>query len=173
MRLYDMARVEAAEKLSAWQTASLRAMRRSAAAKKAAEQTAEKLIERAEKAQIEVQVLPPSALLAEAIRHYEDRQEMLADERGWLDVRPVGRDAPSAFLERIQVNFIRHQKTRYERLLDQQFQQVGALKARRIITERVFQAIARAYPALQKECARQAAVKRLEAPAHREAARDG
>lgn len=161
MRLYALERVQAIERHDSWRAASTAALRRSVAAKQAAQKKSEQLVALARSVRIYVDVLKPRALLDAAVHHYEHRQHLRAVEYDTFKFDSVSPDAPAAFLDRIQVNFIRHQKTRYEDLLNSQFKKVGALKARSIITQRTFIAIARAYPWLQHECARQATHKRL------------
>ena len=59
------------------------------------------------------------------------------------------------FLDRIAVNYLRHQESRYHALLDSTWGKVAASEAYPIIKRKVLRAIATAYPELAEECARQ------------------
>ena len=59
------------------------------------------------------------------------------------------------FLERITVNFIRHEMTDYEEHLRKLFGKVGIQSGLLSLRERVFQKIGEVYPDLDEECDRQ------------------
>ena len=56
------------------------------------------------------------------------------------------------FLDRITVNFIRHELSNYEDALWAQFGKTGGSEAVRLIRHRVYMAIATTYPSLKQEC---------------------
>jgi hypothetical protein len=60
-------------------------------------------------------------------------------------------------LQRWAVNYLRQVETDYDWLLDSVTGRVGVAEARRLIRERVLNAIAEQYPSLGAECARQEA----------------
>jgi hypothetical protein len=65
-------------------------------------------------------------------------------------------DAPAKFLERITVNFIRHNLTAYDRALEEVAGRVGiasAVQGKDLLSHR--RAIGESYPALADECSRQ------------------
>jgi hypothetical protein len=64
-------------------------------------------------------------------------------------------DAPAEFLERITVNFIRHNLTAYDRALEEVAGRVGIASAVQAIRARIYSAIGESYPALADECSRQ------------------
>ncbi len=67
----------------------------------------------------------------------------------------ASRDSDPDFLERIQVNFLRHELTNYDWHLGQLKGYTGVEEARGRVRERVLDAIAEAYPDLASECSRQ------------------
>src|ERR1700726_2684919 len=64
-------------------------------------------------------------------------------------------DAPAEFLERITVNFIRHNLTAYDRALEEVAGRVGIASAVQAIRARIYSAIGESCPALADECSRQ------------------
>jgi hypothetical protein len=98
---------------------------------------------------ISVRKIDSSDLRQKAIKHYEKRSQ----ERG--DFNFVSEDAPDSFVTRITVNYLRHCCTQYESALDKFSGVVGVGSAYEVIRERVFAAIASAYPGLAAECKRQ------------------
>ena len=64
-------------------------------------------------------------------------------------------DAPAEFLERITVNFIRHNLTAYDRALEEVAGRVGIASAVQAIRAKIYSAIGESYPALADECSRQ------------------
>ncbi|WP_290111016.1 hypothetical protein [Streptomyces ficellus] len=65
-----------------------------------------------------------------------------------------GGAAAGGALVRWQVDYLRHALSRYDALLDGLFGATGRAEAERLLRERVYRAIAQAYPRLAAECAR-------------------
>ncbi|CAM5552814.1 hypothetical protein STANM309S_03907 [Streptomyces tanashiensis] len=59
---------------------------------------------------------------------------------------------------RWQVSYLRHALSRYEALLDGLYGESGRGEAERLLRQRLYEAIAAAYPALARECRRRIAV---------------
>jgi hypothetical protein len=77
------------------------------------------------------------------------------NERHW-DGDGAAEDAPAEFLERITVNFIRHNLTACDRALEEVAGRVGiasAVQSKDLLSHR--RAIGESYPALADECSRQ------------------
>jgi hypothetical protein len=98
-----------------------------------------------------VKLLELGDLQKQAIHHYNN-------EIGSSDFSIAHADSDPAFLERIMVNFVRHQLTDYERKIEsaqaeatRADQELASNEVRRL----TYTAIAQAYPALSKECIRQ------------------
>jgi hypothetical protein len=101
---------------------------------------------------IEVPQLSAEELLSRAVEHYNE----LWSGSG---KRAYTSDAPE-FLERIQVNYLRHSLTRYEQHLDEVAGKTGAPSARTALREKIYFAIGDVYPQFIDECGRQADIRR-------------
>src|SRR5438105_13494700 len=71
------------------------------------------------------------------------------------DVQRLAIDTDAAFLTRIAVNFIRHELTEYDHALADGAGKTGINKAVDGIRQKVYSAIAAAYPVFSLECQRQ------------------
>jgi hypothetical protein len=76
------------------------------------------------------------------------------NERHW-DGDGAAEDAPAEFLERITVNFIRHNLTAYDRALEEVAGRVGISSAVQAIRAKIYSAIGESCPVLADECSRQ------------------
>jgi hypothetical protein len=104
----------------------------------------DKLLRAIDVMEIAVKTLPPDQLLDEAIADFNRR----ADERS----DAAGRDSDSSFLDRIQVNYVRHCLTSYDDAIRETVGKVGERAAVERLRERVYKAIAAVYPDLEQEC---------------------
>lgn len=154
IRLYDLRRVEAAEQTAAFADARAKAERRRAAGKKGAEtrhkieaERPERLMDEARSISTEVKLVPPDVVRLKAVQHYEVH----------VGREPVTPDAAQSFLDRITVNYIRHVLTDYDDHLTHLELWGGDWRHAACIRERIFEAIAEAYPRLAEECHRQMA----------------
>lgn len=146
-RLFLRQRVEAVERTPEFAAAQRAFEARSCSSRKAADNLRAALSAQVSKLEIKVRVLSQEALLDAAIESYNDWN----CERG----SRASRDDDRAFLERICVNSIRHELTRYDAALRSTRRKVGRSEANAEIRERVLDAIADAYPHLADECRRQ------------------
>lgn len=149
IKLWSLERVEQAEKLATFQAQREKAAKRSAAAAAAASSRRTQLLESITKMVVKVEPLESSTRLERAIEHYNDAQ-LFTDYS-----RRADKDSDPEFLQRIQVNFIRHRLTSYDEELDKVAGQLGAPDARNAIRDKIYDAIAEAYPELEEECERQ------------------
>lgn len=151
-------RIETGEDFKIVQTAYL--IRRQAGKRAAKTQTSAR-IEKARKMIIRVRRLPDAEVLEAAIDHYNSNRS----GRHWDDdygyQTPADQDSDPSFLERITVNYIRHQLTSYDGNLRAQRGRIGGDRAVPIIRRRVFEEIACVYPHLENECYRQMLSRRL------------
>lgn len=102
--------------------------------------------------QIEIRIADDPNIQNHAIASYNDFHE----EMGHYDYEPARKTSDFHFLERITVNYARHNLTRYDSLIDQLYRKVGKQEAYRLLKRRTLEAIARRYPSLDEECRRQA-----------------
>lgn len=154
MRLYALARVEQAESREEWQQAKAKASRRSEASKKVSTRKAAELVKRAEQMQIIVDRLPPETVIEQAIASYNAHNWEIAWRHGEA-FEEANMYSDPAFLDRITVNYIRHHLTSYDTHLEQLVGQIGVRQAGKVIRLRIYDAIAKAYPASAGECERQ------------------
>ena len=160
--LYAGARVEAAEATEAfrrWKSVTEAGRTRRAEAKRRAE--AETLAHM-ERWQPRLRVLPLEELRSLSIathNAYLDRRALRAALRdGDVDDSPrASENSDARFLDRIMVNFIRHRLTGYDAAARTCRSHPAALA---ILRQRVFAAIATAYPSLAAEAQRQLSVRK-------------
>lgn len=160
MRLYRAARVLAAEQSPDFADRAAKAAARSARGKAIAEHKAQALLEQIAGMPVSVRCMAPEALQQCAIRSYNERQRRRAwdsEHPAAWDFEPATETSDAGFLERISVNYARHQLTAYDRRLEEVAGQIGVLRAITAIRQRIYAAIAEAYPHLAQECARQLA----------------
>jgi hypothetical protein len=156
MRLYSLARVEEAEMaegvIAALAKAREKAAVRSAAARTGAATKTKNLLAMVEGLEVSMPVLPCIEIMQRAIDAYND----WAFESNF-DFIPATPQSDRLFLERIQVNFIRHRLTVYDRALEMLVGRAGKEAAIRALRKKIYGAIAKNYPYLEAECLRQAA----------------
>lgn len=162
VRLYDLARVEQVEQSDDWKEAKKVAEKRQQSALWGVVQKRERLKEKVTHAPIQVPAMSTEELRAQAIEHYNLRLAAHAWSSHEVKAPATTNSAPE-FLARIEVNFIRHALTRYEELLESTISKEGTRSANSIITRRIYEAIALAYPHLQGECDRQLTRKQVAA----------
>lgn len=148
MQLYQLKRVKRAERTAAFKKFKDAKERRSIVSSGVAEKKRDELIRETSETQVNVPKIKDYRLAA--CRHYN----RLWEERGECD-KSASLSDDKEFLDRISVNFLRHEMTRYEENLASVSGRVGCQKARYLHKIIVLDAIAGAYPELADECARQ------------------
>lgn len=156
--LYFLPRIEKIEKLEDFKKSQAKYLTRRNAGKQAAKNQAQKRIEAARTMIIRVRRLAEDEVLEAAIEHYNFRRRRVYYD-DWDDAPyeslPADPNSDLRVLERITVNYIRHNLTSYDSKLFQQRGRIGGDEAVPIIRRRVFEEIACAYPQLADECDRQ------------------
>lgn len=147
---WDIERVEAAEAGPGFAVRRAKAAVRSKAGKLSAEKRAAATLEWART--VEIESLPEMTIafvLRAGMESWRKRQRVY----GFSDAPP----SP----ERAAVNWLRHQRTRYDDLLNDEarFGTVGIVEARWTIRRRVYAMIAERFPELKDECQAQIAVR--------------
>ena len=151
MRLWSAERVADAEADPGFTARKSRAQNRSASSAKAAGRKRDKLLETVSAVAISAPQMSWNMLVRGACAHYNALQ--LA--RGNYDDDQATPNSDPAFLDRIAVNYLRHELSDYEPELAKLFGQVGRADATSVVRKRVYNAIADAYPDLAGECNRQ------------------
>jgi len=153
MRLWRLERVAEAEQMPGFVRARDLARLRSERSKQVTERRREALLAQIEEISVEVTIVPN--VLQRAIEHYNAWNAWNPHkERASVDSEPE-------FLERITVNFIRHELTLYDRELEAVAGKVGVRDAVDLIRCKVFDAIAEAYPEYAAECLKQSLLRGL------------
>lgn len=109
---------------------------------------------------LKIEVLRDNKYLQNAIDHYNKRPRYRRHEGldfyyNVKEVSPATVNSDPAFLERISVNYIRHQKSGYESAIRILFGGVGKRKAYMEVVRKTFQEIIKVYPELKEECENQ------------------
>ena len=150
LHLWRAAKVEAAEATPGFQERVAAGQRRAATGLKVAEVRRQATLDWVQGIRVRVPVLEKDELYRQARRSYEALWESRDDPR-------TTAGADGTFLDRIAVNFLRHECTRYEALLDDAGGRIGRAEAEVAIRQKVLRCIAEAYPYLAAECERQRA----------------
>ena len=157
IQYYALSRIEAAEQSQAWQERSEAARRRRSAAEKATQTKTQRLIDSLEeKEKIDVPIMDKDRLIKFACDSYNDFQM----SRGNYEMS-ASKNSTHAFLERLMVNYLRHELSDYEYELYEVRGKVGKRKAYEFINNKVYEAIIEAYPYLSEECQRQMIMKEV------------
>ncbi|WP_194909129.1 hypothetical protein [Catenulispora rubra] len=141
--LFELSRVQAAERTEKFVQRLEVAARRSAVAKQAAHRRRVELLRLMSADEIPIPKLAPDVLADRAIRHREPRKPVAA----------AGADSNT--LNRWKVNYLRHELTRYDSMIEGLFGRVGRAAAEKLLLRRVLEAIGKTYPDLLDECQRQ------------------
>lgn len=150
LKLYDLERVEEAERTAAFVKLLKQSEARKDRAAKSKAQQREKTLAAVEEFNIQVPILEGGRLLAEAMVDYYKR-----------DIERVSADPEIADLSRepdpfaVMVLFLRWNTPGYKELHTWLLKRAGARSARRRLKQRMLQAIATAYPDFKAECASQ------------------
>ena len=161
--LYLLSRVEKTERTTQFKEWRAKSETPRNAARKAANTRKEKTLRKVRSRLGEIQLHPKARGLSKkrlrklAVASYEDHEM----ERNWDELpRLVDKDAPTSFIHRIEVNFLRHEATLYDEELEEYAGSTGVREAVDMVRERVYEVIAEEYPYLKKECERQLAERR-------------
>lgn len=154
MCLYKLSRVEIIESSEEFSAAKNRLKNRINASKKAAETKREKLLEEVESWEIVVEEKSMETIMNEAMEHYMDRCSESNLENPNFDIGNID-FSNKEFMHRIAVNYIRHELSMYDDRLENLFGKVGKDDAYLLLNEKIYEAIAEAYPDLGNECQRQ------------------
>jgi hypothetical protein len=146
-QLFALARVEIAEQSPEFISKRVDREKRQAAAQKGVETKKKKMDGYVRSVKIEVPRLEDSLLIKESCDHYNSNKKL--KERNFT---PATHSSEQSFLNRITVNYLRHQLTSYETHLDEIAGKVGTGDAYLEIKIKVLDAIADAYPHLRPEC---------------------
>ena len=136
IKYYELERIQLAEASQEFRVAQSGLAKRKEASK------IERLLDAIEAMPITVTTLTTTQVVANAIRYYNSRQENRVLDRDDYTPKYANPDSDSLFLERITVNYIRHELSQYDRVLETTAGKTGADRARVAINKRVYALIA-------------------------------
>ena len=147
MKLYKISRVEAIEKNEQFLIDFQKTMLRRKSSAKMVETKKDNLLIQISEFPISVEIIPRYELVPLVIDDYNNRNYY----KDYLTLR----DLDQSTLERLTVNYIRHQLTEYEYHLYTIGDQVGKKEGARLLKEITNNCIGESYPDLTRECALQ------------------
>jgi hypothetical protein len=147
MKLYKISRVEAIEKNEQFLIDFQKTMLRRKSSEKMVATKKDNLLIQISEFPISVEIIPRYELIPLVIDDYNNRNYY----KDYLTLR----DLDQSTLERLTVNYIRHQLTEYEYHLHTIGDQVGKKEGARLLKEITHNCIGESYPDLTRECALQ------------------
>ena len=151
MRLYNLDRIEKAEQTPEFAAWVDKSRKRREAAQEAADKRYDATVE--EFSQVEVilyEKRPLEAVRRAAYLAWKAHKRWIAEERGQYFDEYDDSDAtePGAFSDRITSNYLRHERTNYEEVLEQIKGRVGVSTAYSLVKKAAEKAIGEQYPEL-------------------------
>jgi hypothetical protein len=147
MKLYALERVEAIEATPEYQKAREASRTRQLAARGRALAKKKEAVAAAEALELRIEPEPWQDMQDKAIAHFKGRLRRSQS--------PASRKTSTARLDRLTVNYLRHQQTSYEEELKEFKGVVGVGEAYLVVRNRILDLIAETYPQLRTECERQ------------------
>ena len=144
MKLYKISRVESIEKNEQFLIDFQKTILRRKSSAKMVETKKDNLLIEISELPISVEFIPRNELVPLVIDDYNDRNYY----KDYLTLR----DLDQSTLERLTVNYIRHQLTSYDQCLGLIFSKVGKKEGYRLLIERIYNCISESYPELTREC---------------------
>jgi len=156
MRLYDEERVQKVEASEGWTRWRGESAGRSMVAKSVTDRKRQETLDWVDALDIDIPVVEASALLLMACNAYNSLWESRRrDEYDEYETKSASEDDDQLFLQRITVNFLRHECSDYESELYRLHGRVGVRLAEARLRDRILRAIGQCYPSLDMECLRQ------------------
>jgi hypothetical protein len=144
MKLYKISRVELIEKNEQFLIDFQKTILRRKSSLKMVETKKDNLLIEISELPISVEFIQRNELVPLVIDDYNDRNYY----KDYLTLR----DLDQSTLERLTVNYIRHQLTSYDQCLGLIFSRVGKKEGYRLLIERIYNCISESYPELTREC---------------------
>jgi len=145
MQLFDLSRVQDIEQIFDYLDWQIKSQKRKEGAQKSVKTKKQKLFDIFEHWKPIIPLLAFDSLKNQAIKHYNG----LSEFNSYADLK-----SDPLFLNRIMVNYIRHDLTNYDDLLNSMGGKVGKNETIDMVREQVYNAIGEKYPILKDECNR-------------------
>lgn len=154
MKLYLIAKVKRKEKTKGFQEWAQESQKRKESAMKAVSKRRTSTIEKVNETEFFIPKIDKDHLIKLACKSYNRHRRMIELEYG-RDYTPATKDSDPEFLNRICVNYLRHNASTYEAKLKSIFGKAGKSEALDIIRTKIYEKIAEFYDYLGAECKRQ------------------
>ena len=145
MKLYKISRVESIEKKELFIIDFQKTTLRRKSSSKMVRTKKDNLLIQISELPISVEIIPRNELVLLVIDNYNKNKD---DNKGYSSFR----DFDQSKLERLTVNYIRHELTSYDQCLGLIFSKVGKKEGYRLLKERIYKCISESYPELTGEC---------------------
>ena len=145
MKLYKISRVESIEKNEYFLIDFQKTILRRKSSAKMVETKKDNLLIEISELPISVEFIPRNELVPLVIDNYNKNKD---DNKGYSSFR----DFDQSKLERLTVNYIRHELTPYDYYLKLIVSKVGKKEGYRLLKERIYNCISESYPELTREC---------------------
>jgi hypothetical protein len=157
MKLYLIRRVEEVERSKEFQGFQNKNRARVESSRKSVETKRERLLREVRGWSIRLGKTEYTSVKENAVRSYNEFKQQVAWEREDSDFHfePATVNSGEEFLERITVNYLRHQLSDYDEKLERIFGKIGKDEAYTILNQKIYEKIAEVYPQLKSECERQ------------------
>lgn len=152
MKLYLLNRVEKVEQTKEFQDFQTKNKQKKEGSHKAVETKKKNLLNEINNWKIKLEHKDLKVIEKNAIYSYNQFKQERSDESGNYDFIPANNKSDKIFLNRIMVNYLRHNLSDYDSRLADIFGRVGTSEAYRIINEKIYSKIAEIYPELKDEC---------------------
>lgn len=154
MKLYLIERVEKVEQTKEFQDFQTKNKSKREGSQKAVETKKKNLLNEINNWKIKLEHKDLRVIEKNAIYSYNQFKQERSDEseEGNYDFIPANSKSDRIFLNRIIVNYLRHNLSDYDSKLGDVFGRVGTSEAYRIINEKIYSKIADVYPELKDEC---------------------
>jgi len=147
MKLYKISRVESIEKNEQFLIDFQKTMLRRKSSEKMVETKKDNLLIQISELPISVEIIPRNELITLVIDDY-NYNENKYHFKGYSTFR----DFDQSKLEKLTVNYIRHELTPYDYYLKLIESKVGKKEGYRLLIERIYNCISESYPELTREC---------------------
>lgn len=155
MKLYLSKRVEQIEQTGEFKKEFIKSQPRKKSSQKAVKTKLQKIKDYIKDLKITVQKIPIDIIEQKAVKDYNNFKEGISFEREDFEYQTATLNSDTLFLNRICVNYIRHNLTIYENELEKIFGKVGSKEAYRLLNEKIYSVISNTYPIFSDECSNQ------------------
>lgn len=150
-KLYLLSRVEEAEQSDAYRAFVAANAARVAGARRTVANRDAEVVAKVEARPVSLTVLPLGVIRRRAIRYYNDEHWYPEIEDSSLNM-PASEDSPPVFLDRIMVEYLEHTLSGHYVWLTRLIGHGGKSEGYLVLSRKISEAIATAYPELREEC---------------------